>query len=91
MKFKGKLFDTEHPGYDVSEAILTKTRVAIDYADDEGTVFHISARSRDGETYVGKWGEGDLNEDCEISLRSILGQERPSRSVRSVGGPRVRL
>ena len=75
MRFKGRIYETEHPGDDIREAILTRTRVAIDYVDDEGVLFHVAARSEDGgQTYFGKWGVGDLNENCEISLRRYSGK-----------------
>jgi hypothetical protein len=69
---KGQSFEEdvlEHECYHVAEAVVTQTRIAMDWTEG-GDKFHISATSTDrGASYEGHFGEPRADANCRMQIR----------------------
>lgn len=77
MAFSGWIFDDvplDEYDYDVKEAVVTDTRIAIDW-DEEGTIFHLKASSTDGVMYQGNYGTPRPDSTCHMELTRYLSRE----------------
>ena len=76
MRMNGKLYeDLDRESSDftftVTEAIVTPTRLAVDWRDQTGAV-HLEASSNDGgQTYTGTYGWPRLNPDWHIKTEAV--------------------
>jgi hypothetical protein len=69
---KGQAFEEdvlEHECYHVPEAVVTQTRIAMDWTEGDDK-FHIRATSTDGgASYEGNFGEPRADPNCRMQIR----------------------
>jgi hypothetical protein len=80
MKCVGVITDLDQnlddADYEISEAIVTRDRIAMDWEED-GTDFHLIARSNDGgATYQGNYGSPSPHQERTIELTKYVAADK---------------
>jgi hypothetical protein len=71
--FEEDVFEDEC--YQVSEAVITQTRIAMDWTDG-GELFHVSATPTDGgATYEGHFGQTKPDPTCKMQIRRFTSRD----------------
>jgi hypothetical protein len=55
VKYKGVIYDCLEPAYNITDAVIAKKRISIDWIED-GEPGHLEATSSDGIHFRGNYG-----------------------------------
>lgn len=75
MRYRGIAFEYLEESGPVFEAIVTETRIVIDWKEG-GDTLHLQATSRDGLTFEGNYGVGHLDTNYFMELRLFTSKNK---------------